>query len=281
MIREREIAGCNIHYRFYTLEDFFSHQERLGIRRVDLFGATPHVWIDAYSATDGRKIRSRMEDYGLEPGVFIPEFSSMRYTLGSEGESERKTWEYIRRCFHFARELGTGRVVISASGFLLDQDETERSGRLEKALGRLGRLAGEYGLTLCLLNHYADCTDMVRSMEDMKRCLEICGSVPVFPAVDTASVYEAGEKLEDWLECFGEKLTYVNLSNTKFDGFRHYWGDGYLNLRAIMGILEEFRYGGAIGTSYMLRDYLAKPWEADERTREMLGWMGGQKDGLT
>ena len=279
MIKEREIAGCNIHYRFYTLEDFFSHQQRFGIRRVDLFGATPHVWIDAYSAADGRKIRSQMEEYGLEPGMFVPEFTSMRYSLGSEGESGRKTWEYIRRCFHFARELGTDQVVISASGFLLDQDEKKRFGRLEEALGRLGRLAGEYGLMLYLMNHYADCTDMVRSMEDMERCMEICGSIPVFPAVDTASVYEAGERLEDWLECFGEKIRYVNLSNTKFDGSRHYWGDGYLNLHEIVGVLERFRYHGAVGTSYMLRDYLARPWEADERTREMLTWVCGQKTG--
>ena len=103
--------------------------------------------------------------------------------------------------------------------------------------------------------------------------------MPVFPAVDTASVYEAGERLEDWLECFGERIAYVNLSNTKFDGSRHYWGDGYLNLCEIVGILEHFCYHGAAGTSYMLRDYLARPWEADERTREMLAWACGQKTG--
>lgn len=281
MIKEKEIAGSNIHYRFYTLEDFFMHQERLGIRRVDLFGATPHVWIDAYSATDGAQIRRQMQDHGLEPGVFVPEFSSMRYTLGSEGESGRKTWEYIRRCFHFARELGTDRAVISANGFLLDRDEKERYGRLGEALGRIGRLAEEYGLTLCLMNHYGDGTDMVRRLEDMKRCLDICDSGRIFPAVDTASVYEAGERLEDWLCCFGSRLSYVNLSNTTYDGSRHYWGDGYLNLREILGILDRHRYRGVIGTSYMVREYLARPWEADERTREMLAWACGREHGMS
>lgn len=275
MIKGSEIAGSNIHYRFYTLEDFFAHQERLGIRKVDLFGATPHVWIDAYSASDGTKVRRQMQTYGLEPGMFVPEFSSMRYTPGSEGESGRKSWEYIKRCFHFAKELGTDRVAIRANGFLLDRDERVRAGRLEEALGRFCGLAGEYGLTLHLLNHYADCTDMVRSMEDMKRCLRICDSGPLFPAVDTASVYESGERLEDWMRGFGDCLSYVSLSNTKFDGSRHHWGDGYLNLGEIVGILEDYRYSGTVGTSYMLRDYLAKPWEADERTREMLTWVCG------
>lgn len=270
MINIRKIAGSNIHYRFYPLEDFFESQARLGIHRVDLFGATPHVWIDAYSASDGIGIRRQMEAHGLEPGVFVPEFSSMRYTLGSEGEAGRKTWEYIRRCFNFAGELGTGHVAISANGFLLDQEEGRRWERLGEALDHACKLAEPYGFKLLLLNHYGDWTDMARSLEDMKRCVQMAGGERIFPAVDTASVYEAEENLEDWFRYFGNVLSYVNLSNTKFDGARHHWGDGYLNLWEIMDILERWKYEGAMGASYMLREYLERPWKADERTREML-----------
>lgn len=280
MRKVSEIAGSNIHYRFYTLEDFFMQQERLGIRRVDLFGATPHVWIDAYSATDGKVVRRQMQEHGIEPGLFVPEFTSMRYTLGSEGEPERKTWEYLRRCFQFAKELGTDGVAISANGFLLDREERARFDRFMDKLSRLGLLAGEYGLTLHLLNHYADGTDMVRTLVDMRRCLESCDPGLVVPAVDTASVYEAGERLEDWFSCWGDGISYVNLSNTKYDGSKHYWGDGYLNLRDLLGILEDYRYDGPVCASYMIRDYLARPWEADERTRRMLAWACGQEDGV-
>lgn len=270
MIGKRDIAGSNIHYRFYPLEKFFECQARLGIHKVDLFGATPHVWIDAYNTSDGSGVCKRMQGYGLEPGIFIPEFSSMRYTLGSEGESGRKTWEYIKRCFDFASHLGTGQVAISANGFMLDREEVIRRGRLEETLWRICELAGTYDFKLLLLNHYADRTDMVRSLEDMKYCMQIVDSGQMFPAVDIASVYEAGEKIEDWFQCFGEDISYVSLSNTKFDGAKHCWGDGYLNLWEIMEILDQWQYRGAIGTNYMMREYLARPWEADERTRKML-----------
>lgn len=275
MIDKRKIAGSNIHYRFYPLEDFFESQARFGIHRIDLFGATPHVWIDAYSAPDGNEVRRQMEAHGLEPGVFVPEFSSMRYTLGSEGDAGRKTWEYIKRCFRFAGELGTEGVAISANGFLLDQEECRRWERLGDALDQVCRLAEPYGFKLLLLNHYGDWTDMARNLGDMKRCVQMAGAKRLFPAVDIASVYEAQESLEDWFRNFENMLSYVNLSNTKFDGARHHWGDGYLNLWEIMDTLERWKYEGAIGTSYMLREYLEKPWVADMRTREMFAAVCG------
>lgn len=275
MIDKRKIAGSNIHYRFYPLEDFFESQARLGIHHIDLFGATPHVWIDAYSAPDGTEVRRQMEAHDLEPGVFVPEFSSMRYTLGSEGDAGRKTWEYIKRCFRFAGELGSEGVAISANGFLLDQEECRRWERLGDALDQVCRLAEPYGFKLLLLNHYGDWTDMARNLGDMKRCVQMAGAKRLFPAVDIASVYEAQESLEDWFRNFENVLSYVNLSNTKFDGARHHWGDGYLNLWEIMDTLERWKYEGAIGTSYMLREYLEKPWVADMRTREMFAAVCG------
>ena len=95
-IKLSDIGNSNAHYRFYTFETFLKHQKRLGVKRVDLFGATPHVWIDAYSQSGGKKTRQMIQSFGLTPGVFIPEFSSMRYTLGSGEESHAKTHEYLK-----------------------------------------------------------------------------------------------------------------------------------------------------------------------------------------
>ncbi len=265
-----DIGNSNAHYRFYTFETFLEHQRRLGFRRVDLFGATPHVWIDAYGRSGGRRLREMMDYYGLEPGVFLPEFSSMRYTLGSQ--AREKTHEYLKYCLEFGAELETDSMVVTANGFLLDVREEERRFRLEEELGYVADLAKPLGMKVLLLNHYSDHTNMIRTIEDMVWCMNVMEGKNIGPAMDVASVYEAGEDVRLWLSRFGDSLGYVCLSNTKFDGGKHYWGDGYLNLADIGAGLRESGYSGRIGCYCMIRNYLKAPWAADERTMEMLSW---------
>lgn len=272
IIKLSDIGNSNVHYRFYTFITFLEHQKRLGFKRVDLFGATPHVWIDAYGKSGGQGIRKIMESYGLEPGIFMPEFSSMRYTLGSQERSNAKTHEYLKFCLEFAAELETRQVVITANGFYLDAEEKERRSRLTEELGFVLDLAEPLGIRILLLNHYSDCTNMIRTIEDMDWCIKSMAGRNIGPALDIASAYEAGENTKQWISLFRDSLGYVCLSNTKFDGAKHYWGDGYLNLADIAAQLMDGEYSGNIGCYYMIRDYLKTPWTADERTMEMLTW---------
>lgn len=279
MIHIRDIGNSNAHYRFYTFDTFLKCQKELGVRRVDLFGATPHVWIDAYGRSDGREIRKKIESYGLSTGIFMPEFSSMRYCLGSEGSSWRKTQDYLKQCMEFGAGLEVDRMVITADGFLMDRPEEDRRSRLAKALEYMAELAKPYEIRLLLLNHYGDGTSMIRTKEDMAWCMKLLEGKDVGTAVDVASVYEAGESLADWFTSFEDSLSYVCLSNTKFDGARHYWGDGYLNPAQIAEIIDKAGYTGYMGCHYMIRDYLKEPWKADERTWETLGWAFGEPSG--
>lgn len=271
-IKLSDIGNSNAHYRFYTFETFLKHQKRLGVKRVDLFGATPHVWIDAYSQSGGKKTRQMIQSFGLTPGVFIPEFSSMRYTLGSGEESHAKTHEYLKYCLEFAAEMETSQMVITANGFLLDIEEKQRRFRLTKELGYVLDMAEPLGIRILLQNHYSDHTNMIRTIRDMDWCLKSMEGRKIGAALDVASAYEAGEDIEQWLLRFKDRLEYVCLSNTKFDGAKYYWGDGYLNLADLAAQLTHGAYSGGIGCFYMVRDYLKEPWTADERNVKMLAW---------
>lgn len=278
-----DIGNSNAHYRFYTFETFLEYQNRLGFKRVDLFGATPHVWIDAYGHSEGKRIRQMMDCWGLMPGIFIPEFSSMRYTLGGIGGWQVKTREYLKHCLEFGAELGISRMAVAANGFFLDSEEEERRFRLTEELGYTADLAEPFGIKVLLLNHYSDHTNMVRTIGDMEWCMKLMEGRNIGPAMDVASAYEAGEDIKQWLSLFGNSLGYVCLSNTKFDGGKHYWGDGYLNLADIGAQLADGGYSGDMGCFYMVRDYLREPWTADQRTAQMLAWAfeGREYEGQT
>ncbi|MCD8223302.1 MAG: sugar phosphate isomerase/epimerase [Clostridiales bacterium] len=272
-VERADIANSNTHYRFYPFEVFLERQRDVGFRKVDLFGATPHVWIDAYEATDGKEIRKKIRNAGLETGVFIPEFSSMRYTLGSLGAAREKTRDYLKRCFEFASGLGCDVLVIGANGFSLDREEDERGLQFEESLSCVCAMARAFGMKIALENHFSDGTDMIRTIEDMRQCMSRQKEENLFVAVDTASVYEAKETLGQWFDAFGDRVIYVCLSNTRFDGARRYWGDGYLNLQELVDTLDGNGYRGAIGCDCMVREYLSAPWKADESTARMLDWV--------
>ena len=265
------IGNSNIHYRFYTWDFFLEKQRNIGLQRIDLFGADPHVLIDCYSiSTNAKELREKAEDSGMKIQTFTPEFSSFRYALGREGKAQDKSWEYVKRSFDFAKIIETPKIIFSINGFLLDRRKEECWGRTERVIEELDKLSIEYDIDVLIGNHYEDQTDMVRTIEDMRCCMEWVNGGRIYPAVDTASVFHGSETLEKWFEIFGDKISHVNLSNTKFDGMRHCWGDGYLNLYDLMRVLDEHKYRGTLGTSFMVREYLSKPWEADEKTREML-----------
>lgn len=278
IVSRARVGNSNKHYRFYPLEDFLKWQRELGFSRIALFGGTPHVWIDAYSATDGNAIRYKMEELGLTPVVFMPEFSSMRYTLGSEGEARWKTDEYLKRCMQFACEMGVGNMVITADGFLLGQEEARRWTHMLERLNSLCDWAREQGLILSLMNQSFNQTAMIRKVTDAQNCLAQLNRQELCIAVDTQATYDSEETLALWLETFGDRVTYINLTNTRFDGVACAFGDGYLNLREIRQELNQHRYDREIALQCMDRVYLKKPWEVDSRAAEMLYEVFGHEE---
>ncbi len=66
-IKKQQLAGMNIHYLYYSLEIFFSCQQKLGITSIELWGGAPHFYMDATTLTDCKKSKKNCWKLWVEP----------------------------------------------------------------------------------------------------------------------------------------------------------------------------------------------------------------------
>ena len=274
-INMSRFGNCNEHYRFYTMEHFLLNQKRLGFGAVHLFGGTPHVWIDAYRKDEGADMKSQISDAGLRCASFMIETSSMRYSLDLIREADGKSRAYFDRCYAYAAELGVELVHLQANGYCLDDSIESRKNRMLEDLAREKHRAEEFGLKLSVVNRTGDATNLIRSLTDMQEMVAALGEDAPCCTAETAFFYAFGETLDQWLDGLGEKLVQINLTNTLFDGGRHAWGDGYLNMGDLLDTLEQRNYQGELNCGCMVRSYMQKPWLWDESTAEQISFLRG------
>lgn len=274
----RECFGnSNEHYRFYTLDTFISNQVRFGYRQIHLFGGTPHVWIDAYRHDDAGVIRAHLQDAGLSCVSFTIETSSMRYSLPRIREADGKSRNYFDFCYAYAAELGVQTVITAANGFCLDESPEARREHLLEVLREETARAREFGLCLAVVNRGGDGTNLVQSLSDAQHVRQTLGEESPCFVAETAYFYENADTLGEWMDALGACLVQVNLTNTLFDGARHAWGDGYLNLADMIGVLKEKRFDHPINCGCMVRHYMQNPWIWDEHTAQMINFILGSE----
>ncbi len=264
--------GINtVHYRYFTFESFLECQRKTGIRKIELFGAPPHCWIDTYGSDDPVRLKEIAAMHGMSISAFMIETSSMRYTLGSEGIWLERSETYFERCFLYAKALGVPYAVIRSNGFLLNRRAEDRCKRFDRMLRRLLETAEGCGMGIVLMPQFEDKTSMIRSLKDMLFWLEHYPDAGLYAGADIASVYEGGSNIETWLSALGNKLRHIHLSSTVFDGNRRCFGDGYLNGSEIMQILDEHAFTGVITLYHDLRKYWTDPLSADLKAVSALG----------
>ena len=269
-MNREQFGNANEHYRFYTFDTFLERQKALGFKRIYLFGGTPHVWIDAYQKDNGHEMRRRIEEKGLQCRSRTIETTSQRYALPRIGENDGKSLRYYELCYAYAVELGVPYVVTAANGFCLDEPESVRNMRLLEMLREQKRQAEAMGVRLVVSAKTGDATNPVQTLSDVRRIIDALGTDAPDFACETAGFYRTGETLEQWIDALGSKLVQVNLTNTLFDGGRHAWGDGYMNLDDFVSVLDRKKYKGEINCGCMVRHYMQKPWVWDERTAMQL-----------
>lgn len=264
------IGISTVHYRYYTFDSFLAMQRQTGLTKTDLLGAPPHCRIEAGDGSNAARLREAAGAQGMEIRSLTLETSSFRYTLGSEGEFLKETCRRLPLCLDFAAAAGADKILLQANGFRLDRDPAASKKQLEEMLSMILELAGERDLSVGLLPQCEDRTSLIRNLEDMRYWMDRMSDPRLFPAPDTACVYESGEDLSDWLLAFGGRIRHIRLSNTMMDGNRRAFGDGYLHLGDLLGELEAGGYTGELGLYYDLRKYWREPLFYDQQVLSLL-----------
>lgn len=269
MFAKSSFAGSNIQYIRFPFRDFVAAQKDLGISRIDLSGAVPHLWCDHLSPVQTEEIKNLLEDAAMEVTVFSP--SAYRYSICAEPETVQAyaTLNYYRNCINAAVSLGCGTVVLSPEGGCFDQSRDRLWDNAVHMLETICGIAERQGVTILLPSLSKDLSPILTSLREVEKMTAQVNSNRLAVMLDAHGISMEGETISQWFEHLGEKIKLVRFTDGNYNGCR-VWGEGCLPCERLLTELENSRYNGMFSLQIPGEKYIDAPYNADKKNLRSL-----------
>lgn len=269
-IERNRLACTNVHYFCYPLEHAVKKQREAGYESMELYGGTPHFWLDSYAEADCWEVKALAERFGLRIVAFTPEFASFRHSLCIRDEAWReKSLRYYENAVKAAAAMGTDIVVLNAVGAFRDVDWKETYRSVCENLSRLCHTAEQYGVRLAMETVPYGEHGFVCTLEQLKRLMEDVASPYLKATLDLCSAAAAGEEPARWFRELGEEIVHVHFNDGRPSGHT-VWGEGILPMRRYAEQISDAGYSGYFVQELANYDYYDEPELADRRNMERL-----------
>ena len=98
LIEANQLAGMNIHYRYFSFEYFLESQLRAGFQNIELWAGSPHFFLSNLEYDDCRKFSRMARERGLNIKVITPENCSVPYHFAAaDPDLYRRSFEYFKK----------------------------------------------------------------------------------------------------------------------------------------------------------------------------------------
>lgn len=264
-IKGNQIAGMNVHYYYYPFEYFLDVQEKLGCSAIELWGGTPHVWIDHLTYNDCKIINRQVEKRNQRIVAFTPESTSYRYMLcASEPDRHQKSMEYFKKCIKFTAEIGAPYMCVSAMGKYYDESFDSAWERCVDSVFTLCEEARKEGIFIALKTLCSSQSSMITNLKELKRLFLEANRSNLKAVLDLVSVESAGETIDEWFSTLGDSIVHTHFIDGKRNDAVHYiWGEGCYQLEPSVEKLSNNGYKGYLGQNITGRSYYEDPANAD------------------
>jgi protein FrlC len=269
LIEKSQVAGMNIHYRFYSFEYFLEAQMRNGFQTIELWAGSPHFFLSNLEYEDCKRIKKMIRDRNLEVKVITPENCSVPYQFAAaDPELYRRSFEYFKKGLDAGEELGCRIMAVHSGRGNLDEDREEAWKRGRDMLARLADYAQHKGITLAMESLRPQETNLATTLKDVKRMVDEIYHPNFKAMIDTTAMGVAGEDPEQWFKVLGNDIIHMHF----IDGtpYGHLiWGDGKHDLKHWLEILDRYQYHGLLSQEITAQEYYWDPAEADRRNWSM------------
>lgn len=270
LIERNQLAGMNIHYRYFSLEYFLETQARIGFQTIELWAGSPHFFLSDMEYDDCVRLKRMLRDRGLTVKVITPENCSVPYQFAAaDPDLYQRSFSYFKKGLDAGEELGCEIMAVHSGRGNLNEDREEAWKRGRDMLARLSDYAQTKGMTLAMESLRPEETNLAVTLQDVKRMFDEISHPNFKTMIDTCAMGVSGEEPEQWFQVLGDE----NIVHMHFvDGtpYGHLiWGDGRHDLEKWLEILKKHQYGGLLSQEITALDYCYKPDEADVRNYQM------------
>lgn len=263
MIRREQVAGMNLHYRFYSLDYFLDTQKELGFKSIELWAGAPHFYLDSMGYEDVKEVKRKIRERGLNVVCLTPENCIYQYQFAAQTPILfEKSYQYFVNGLHAAAELGCKFMQCNSGWGYRNEDREEAWKRSREMLSHLAEKAGELGMHLVMESLRPQETQLVVTLADTKRMFDEINSPNLKILIDTTAMSVSGETLDDWFEVFGKDIWHMHFIDSNPMGHLA-WGHGDRDLKGYLEALRRHNYHGCLGQELTVADYFDDPKSVD------------------
>lgn len=264
------IAGMNIHYRWFRLDQFLDDVERVGLEHIELWGGAPHFYSDDVTYKEIRHLRREFEKRKLTLVCHTPEQCMYPINIASDNRAMRmRSIDYFKRNIRIASDLGSNLMLITPGTGYANEDTALVWNHSRESLSGLVDYAEQSGVRLGLEVLRSDESNIVNSLTSLQKMVKEVNSSYLGGILDTIPMAINNETPQDYCRALKEKLFHIHF----IDGTPYYHlalGDGNLDLQEYLSQLTGYGYTGALSLEITDHRYFADPFDALERSTRIL-----------
>ncbi|MCM2535741.1 TIM barrel protein [Neobacillus pocheonensis] len=269
-ITRDQLTGMNFHYKHYPLEYFLDAMVRYEFKNIELWGASPHFYVDDMSIQEMKQVKKEIDKRNLSVVCFTPEQCVYPINLAAKEERIReKSIQYFIKSAEAAKVLDAPMLLVTPGWGYENEERKEAWKRTRDSLERLSKVAADLELTLAFEPLTRVESNLVYDSKSLKAMLDEVNSPYLKGMIDTIPMALANEDFHDYFSLLKEDLVHIHFIDGKPEGHL-VWGDGVLPLQKYIDQLSEIGYKGSLTLEYTSYQYVQNPDEAIERTLKAL-----------
>lgn len=264
-VQRSQIAGMNEHFRRFSLEYFLDSMVELEVDHIELWAASPHLYIEDVSFTEVCRVRQEIERRNLKLICVTPEQCIYPVNIAAKEPIVReRSISYFLKSLEVTSELGAIMLQIVPGRGYYDEPVEEVWGRSRDSLAQIAEKAGSLGITVVLEALETKESNLIPHLSALKRMLKEVGSPHLKAVIDTCPMAASGESFDDCFQAMGEDLRHIH-----FVDYGHLtWGDGTLPLTQYLDQIGNHEYAGFLTLEIVSSRYITDPKQAVKRALE-------------
>lgn len=208
------IVCSNVHYFYYDTEFFFEHAAKAGVRQIEFYLGTPHIFIDHAVIDDFDKVKELSEKYAVKIAAVHPETLSFRYGLCyMDDEWNEKSVKAYRNCIDYAARIGVSQLNTNVTGGFRDRDQKEIFGRVVSNLKKISAYGREKGVVIAVETESPYYEGFLSRLSEAKQLSDLIEDENLLFNINYDGIKAAGETLTQWMNTFPGEICGIRFAD--------------------------------------------------------------------
>ncbi len=261
MLDNIEICAMNFHYSRFPIEIFFDDVVRLGLRKIELWGASPHFYIGDNSFSEAKALKQAIKERELQLSCFTPEQCVYPIDLAASDHRLRdRSIQYFLDSINLCVELDCPALLVTPGFGYKSENLAELRARSLESLHKLIKRAEAMGVKIFLEPLPAAYSQIINTSEELNTMLNMLSSPAIAGMIDTACAHISGENIADYSRQLGDRIQHIHMVDTDSTGAHLAWGDGSLSITEYLRDIELAGYTGALSLEIIGPRYQQNPF---------------------